>query len=126
MTADGAAVCAATISQPYKSEYVRGTPNFQAPGHLNGSSITGRLAYDQAFLSSELFTESFAAMADDTKSALGYALTDLVLYCTYNGLPCALEKLDFALNWRYNVGITTQNVNNNIVNNVIFFILIFF
>jgi len=96
-TSSDTAVCAAKIPQPFKSGYVRGTSNFQAPEHLNGSNIAERLAYEKNFEMSELFTESFATMADNVKSSMGYGLMDLVLDCTYDGIQCALDRWVSAL-----------------------------
>jgi len=89
---NNAATCASKIPQPYKSEYVRGMPNFQSPEPLIGSSFPARLVYNSDFETSEIFTEMFASMTDETRNSIGYSVNDLILGCEYNNAPCNIER----------------------------------
>jgi len=97
LTTKDAAICASKIPEPkfpepYKSEYVRGTANFQTPEPLIGSSFPARLAYNPDFEASEIFTEKFASMSDMTRNSIGYSLNDLILNCEYDNAPCNMER----------------------------------
>jgi len=89
---DRAATCASNIPEPYKSGYVRGTPNFNSPEPLSGCSYAERLEYNPDFEASELFTENFASLSDEIRSSLGDSVTDLVIDCEFNSVACNIER----------------------------------
>ena len=67
-------------------------PSFEAAPVLVGSSYPGRLAYTPAFNATEELTEELAALPLATQQSLGYSLTDLLLSCQFDEMPCDRER----------------------------------
>ena len=53
----------------------------------------GRLAYDPAFLATEVFTEELAALPTAVKQQMGYSVGELILNCQYAEIPCSMNRL---------------------------------
>ena len=87
-----AARCAAQ-PPPTLTPFVRPTePNFEPPAPLEGSQFDERLAVTPEFAAMEQLTESLAAMPVSEQAALGFTAADFILQCTYDGLPCNMDR----------------------------------
>jgi len=75
------------------STYVRSEKsNLVAPSPLVGSVFPARLTPTQSFQESETFTETLAALPESAKANLGYSMSDLILTCQFNGIPCNMIR----------------------------------
>ena len=81
-----------TVTTP-PTGYVEGAHTFEAAPPLAGSIYPGRLAYDPAFLATEVFTEELAALPTAVKQAMGYSVGELILNCQYAETPCNMNRL---------------------------------
>ena len=80
-----------TVTAP-STGYVEGAPTFEAAQPLAGSIYPDRLAYDPAFLATEVFTEELAALPTSLKQQMGYRARDLILNCNYAETPCNIAR----------------------------------
>jgi hypothetical protein len=84
--------CASIIQQP-TTQPTQGpvqsqTAKFQAPTKLEGSKFPERLALSTVFLEKQQLTETLASLPLTQKIALGFKQNDLIVDCTFDGVPC--------------------------------------
>ena len=86
--------CAANLPESSNSGHTRvpNVPNFVESPPVNGSSFPEKLAYSSSFLTNEKFTEQLAVMPVTQKSALGFALVDLIVDCQYEDHSCDIKR----------------------------------
>ena len=87
-----ASQCAAQ-PPPSPTPFTRPTePNFEPPAQLEGSKFSERLAFNEEFLAKEQLTEKLASISLSEKIALGFSASEFILDCSYDGVPCSLDK----------------------------------